>query len=160
MTTFRIGHGYDVHRLEEGRALILCGIEIPYEKGLLGHSDADVALHALMDSLLGAAGLNDIGYHFPDKDEKYRGVSSLTLLGKVKNLLNEKGYTVLNCDLTIVCERPYLRPHIDKMRENIAKTLEIPTDKANVKATTMEGLGFEGEGKGLSATALCVIDKA
>ena len=154
----RIGHGYDVHKLVEGRDLILCGEKIEYEKGLLGHSDADVALHALSDALLGAAALGDIGKHFPDSDEKYKGISSIILLEHVAKLLTENGYKVINTDLTIVCQRPKLAPHIEKMRSNIAKALGIDIEYVSVKATTTEGLGFEGAGEGSSATCVTLID--
>ena len=154
----RIGHGYDVHKLVEGRDLILCGEKIEYEKGLLGHSDADVALHALSDALLGAAALGDIGKHFPDSDEKYKGISSIILLEHVAKLLTENGYKVINTDLTIVCQRPKLAPHIEKMRSNIAKALGINIEYVSVKATTTEGLGFEGSGEGISATCVTLID--
>ena len=154
----RIGHGYDVHKLVEGRDLILCGEIIEYEKGLLGHSDADVALHALSDALLGAAALGDIGQHFPDSDEKYKGISSIILLEHVAKLLTENGYKVINTDLTIVCQRPKLAPHIEKMRSNIAKALGIDIEYVSVKATTTEGLGFEGTGEGISATCVTLID--
>ena len=154
----RIGHGYDVHKLVEGRDLILCGEKIEYEKGLLGHSDADVALHALSDALLGAAALGDIGKHFPDSDEKYKGISSIILLEHVAKLLTENGYKVINTDLIIVCQRPKLAPHIEKMRSNIAKALGIDIEYVSVKATTTEGLGFEGAGEGISATCVTLID--
>ena len=154
----RIGHGYDVHKLVEGRDLILCGEKIEDEKGLLGHSDADVALHALSDALLGAAALGDIGKHFPDSDEKYKGISSIILLEHVAKLLTENGYKVINTDLIIVCQRPKLAPHIEKMRSNIAKALGIDIEYVSVKATTTEGLGFEGAGEGISATCVTLID--
>ena len=154
----RIGHGYDVHRLVEGRDLYLCGEKIEYSKGLLGHSDADVALHALCDALLGAAALGDIGKHFPDSDERYRGISSLLLLERVGELLREKGYVAVNCDVTIVCQRPKLAPYISAMRKNIAKVLMLDEDCVNVKATTTEELGFEGKGEGISSTAVALID--
>lgn len=154
----RIGHGYDVHRLVEGRDLYLCGEKIEYSKGLLGHSDADVALHALCDALLGAAALGDIGKHFPDSDERYRGISSLLLLERVGELLMEKGYVAVNCDVTIVCQRPKLAPYISAMRKNIAKVLMLDEDCVNVKATTTEELGFEGNGEGISSTAVALID--
>lgn len=155
----RIGHGYDVHRLVEGRELYLCGEKIEYSKGLLGHSDADVALHALCDALLGAAALGDIGKHFPDSDERYRGISSLLLLKRVGELLREKGYVTVNCDVTIVCQRPKLAPYIGAMRKNIAKVLMLDENCINVKATTTEELGFEGKGEGISSTAVALIDK-
>jgi len=154
----RIGHGYDVHRLVEGRELYLCGEKIEYNKGLLGHSDADVALHALCDALLGAAALGDIGKHFPDSDEQYKGISSLVLLKRVAELLREKGFICINCDITIVCQRPKLAPYIGSMRKNIANVLGIDIDSVNVKATTTEELGFEGRGEGISSTAVALID--
>ena len=154
----RIGMGHDVHRLVEGRKFIMGGVEIPYEKGLLGHSDADVLLHAVMDALLGAAALGDIGKHFPDTDEKYKGISSLQLLKHVSLLLEEKEYSIINIDATIVAQRPKMRPYIDKMRENIASVVGIDMDRVNVKATTEEGLGFTGEGLGISADAICLIE--
>lgn len=153
----RIGSGYDVHRLVEGRPLILCGIEVPYEKGLLGHSDADVATHALMDALLGAAALGDIGRHFPDTEAKYKGASSIQLLAHVNGLIRERGYIVNNVDLTLVCERPKLKTYIPDMALKIARTLEIDIDAVNIKATTTEGLGFEGEGLGISAQAVALL---
>ena len=155
----RIGHGYDVHRLVEGRKLIMGGVEIPYEKGLLGHSDADVLLHALADSLLGAAALGDIGKHFPDSDERYRGADSRLLLRKVLELLQESGYQVVNVDCTILAQRPKLAGYIAQMRENIAADLLIPLDCVSVKATTEEGLGFTGEGLGIAAHAVALLEK-
>ena len=155
----RVGMGYDVHKLVEGRKLILGGVEIPYEKGLLGHSDADVLLHAIMDSLLGAAALGDIGKHFPDTDEKYKGISSLKLLGYVGELLDEKGFIIENIDATIIAQKPKMRPHIDLMRSNIAETLKIDIDQVNVKATTEEGLGFTGSGEGISSQSICALEK-
>lgn len=155
----RIGHGYDVHRLAEDRKLILGGVDIPYEKGLLGHSDADVLLHAIADALLGAAALGDIGKHFPDTDEKYKGADSLVLLGEVAKLLGEKGYKVGNIDATVIAQKPKLMTYIPKMRENIAETLGVDIDFVNVKATTEEKLGFTGSGEGISAHAVCVIEK-
>ena len=154
----RIGHGYDVHKLVEGRDLYLCGEKIDYEKGLLGHSDADVALHALSDALLGAAALGDIGKHFPDSDEKYKGISSIILLKKVNELLCENGYKCVNADVTIVCQRPKIAPYILKMRENIANALNVSIDTISVKATTTEGLAFEGRGEGISSTAVVLIE--
>ena len=154
----RIGHGYDVHRFEAGRDLILGGVNIPFEYGLLGHSDADVLTHAIMDALLGAAALGDIGLHFPDSDPAYLGISSLTLLGRVRELLKEKGYRVGNIDATVVAQAPRLRPYIDAMRQNIADTLGIPPDRVNVKATTEEGLGFTGERLGVAAHAVCLLE--
>ena len=154
----RVGMGYDVHKLVEGRKLILGGVEIPYEKGLLGHSDADVMLHAVMDALLGAAALGDIGLHFPDTDPKYKGASSIKLLEHVGRLLEENGYVIENIDATIIAQRPKMRPHIDQMRENMAKALKIDVDQINVKATTEEGLGFTGSGEGISSQAICAIE--
>ncbi len=154
----RIGTGYDVHRLVSGRKLILCGVEIPWEKGLLGHSDADVAVHALMDALLGAAGLGDIGLHFPDSDPEYEGISSMKLLKKVGGMLTNRGYRINNADITIVCQEPRLRPYIPQMRKNVALFLGIPEDRVNVKATTEERLGFTGSGEGISAQAAASID--
>ena len=155
----RVGMGYDVHRLVEDRKLIIGGVEIPYEKGLLGHSDADVLLHAIMDALLGAAALGDIGKHFPDTDEAYKGASSMKLLEKVGELLTDEGYYIINIDATIIAQAPKMRPHIAKMEENIAAALGIDTDQINVKATTEEGLGFTGCGEGISSQAICSIDK-
>ena len=153
----RIGHGYDVHRLVEGRKLILGGVEIPYEKGLLGHSDADVLLHALSDALLGAAALGDIGRHFPDTDERYRGADSRVLLRAVSEMLSEKGFLVENLDCTILAQRPKLAPFIPQMRENIASDLGLGLDRVSVKATTEEGLGFTGEGLGVAAHAIVLV---
>jgi len=155
----RIGHGYDVHRLVSERRLILCGVNIPCEKGLLGHSDADVALHALMDAMLGACALGDIGLHFPDSDDRYRGISSIELLKRVSQLVTEKGYAVCNLDITIAAQRPKLRPYIYAMRQNISAALGIDIDRVSVKATTTEGLGFEGEGLGISASAVCLLER-
>ena len=156
----RIGHGYDVHRLVEGRKLILCGVEVPYTLGLLGHSDADVALHALMDALLGAAALGDIGRHFPDTDPAYAGADSGRLLDHVVSLLEQKGYAVGNVDVTIICQRPKLKDYIEQMRENVAAHLKVDSDCVNIKATTTEKLGFEGEGLGISSHAVACIVKA
>ncbi len=153
----RVGMGYDVHRLVEGRDLIMGGVKIPYEKGLLGHSDADVLLHAISDALLGAAALGDIGKHFPDTDPAYKGISSLLLLEKVGDLLEEKGYLIENIDATIIAQAPKMRPHIDTMRENIAGALHISPEQVNVKATTEEGLGFTGSGEGISSQAICLL---
>lgn len=153
----RIGMGYDVHRLVEGRNLIIGGVTIPYEKGLLGHSDADVLLHAVSDALLGAAALGDIGKHFPDTDPAYKGISSLLLLEKVGALLEENGFLIENVDATIIAQAPKMRPYIDTMRENIAKTLGIEVNQVNVKATTEEGLGFTGMGEGISSQAICML---
>ena len=155
----RIGTGYDVHRLVEERALILGGVLIPYEKGLLGHSDADVLLHAIMDALLGAAALGDIGKHFPDSDETYRGISSIALLKEVKQLLDSELFIVENIDATIIAQRPKLAPYIEEMRENIAEALQIDISQVNVKATTEEGLGFTGSGAGIAAQAVCLLEK-
>ena len=154
----RFGMGYDVHQLGEGRKLIIGGVEIPFEKGLLGHSDADVLLHAISDALLGAAALGDIGKHFPDTDERYKGADSLKLLEEVGRLLAEKGYTVGNVDATIVAQRPKMAPHIPVMRENIARVLHVDVDRINVKATTEEHLGFTGSGQGISAYAVAGIE--
>ena len=153
----RIGMGYDVHRLVEGRPLILGGVTISYEKGLLGHSDADVLVHAIMDALLGAAALGDIGYHFPDTDERYKGISSMELLSYVGKLLEENLYYIENIDATIIAQRPKIRPYIQVMEENIAKVLKIENNQVNVKATTEEGLGFTGSGEGISSQAICAI---
>ena len=155
----RIGHGYDVHRLTEDRKLILCGVEIPYTLGLLGHSDADVALHALMDAMLGAMALGDIGKHFPDTDEAYRGISSMLLLRHVVALLKAHHARVTNCDVTIVAQKPKLLPYIPQMRQNVADALELPLARVNIKATTTEKLGFEGEEKGISAQAVCMVQE-
>ena len=154
----RIGTGYDVHRLAEGRDLILGGVSIPYPKGLLGHSDADVLLHAIMDALLGAAGLGDIGLHFPDTDEAYKGISSLKLLSEVREKLFSAGYVVGNVDATIVAQKPKLSPFIGAMTENIAKALMVDLDRVNVKATTEEHLGFTGREEGMAAQAVCLIE--
>lgn len=156
---FRIGTGYDVHRLVENRKLIMGGVEIPYEKGLLGHSDADVLLHAIMDAMLGAAALGDIGKHFPDNDEAYHGISSMILLEKTAELLKEHGYQVVNIDSTVIAQRPKLASYIQQMRENIASALQLDADCVSVKATTEEGLGFTGEGLGIAAQAVCLITK-
>ena len=156
----RFGMGYDVHQLEENRKLIIGGVDIPYEKGLLGHSDADVLLHAISDALLGAAALGDIGKHFPDTDPRYKGADSLKLLAEVGRLLQEKGYIVGNVDATIVAQRPKMAPHIPQMRENIARVLHCEVDQINVKATTEEHLGFTGSGQGISSYAVVGIEKA
>ena len=155
----RVGLGYDVHKLVEGRDLIIGGVHIPYEKGLLGHSDADVLLHAISDALLGAAALGDIGKHFPDTDPKYKGADSLKLLEHVGKLLEENLYIIENIDATIIAQRPKMAPHIPQMRENIAKVLGLEVDQVNVKATTEEGLGFTGSGEGISSQAICAIEK-
>ena len=154
----RIGQGYDVHKLVEGRDCIICGVKIPYEKGLLGHSDADVALHALSDAILGAAALGDIGKHFPDTDERFKGADSRVLLREVVRMTEEKGYKVGNVDVTIVAQRPKMAPYIEQMRANIAEDLKINIDDVNVKATTTEKLGFEGRGEGISATAIALLE--
>ena len=153
----RVGMGYDVHRLVEDRKLIIGGVEIPYEKGLLGHSDADVLLHAISDALLGAAALGDIGKHFPDTEEKWKGADSLKLLERVGQMLEEKLFFIENIDATIIAQAPKMRPYIDTMRENIARVLHLNLDQVNVKATTEEGMGFTGEGKGISAQAICMV---
>lgn len=155
----RVGMGYDVHKLVENRKLILGGVEIQHEKGLLGHSDADVLLHAIMDSILGALALGDIGKHFPDTDEKYKGADSMKLLEFVYNLIKEKGYAIGNLDATIIAQAPKMAPHIQTMRANIAKTLNTDIDNINVKATTEEGLGFTGNKEGISAQSICLLVK-
>ncbi len=155
----RIGHGMDVHRLVEGRKLILCGVEVPHSMGLLGHSDADVATHALMDALLGAAAMGDIGKLFPDTDDRYKGADSIRLLKEVINRLTEQGYRVENADVTIIAQKPKLRPYIDGMRQRLADTMGVSMDQVSVKATTTEQLGFEGEEKGITAHAVCLIEK-
>lgn len=155
----RVGHGYDVHRLVGGRKLILGGVEIPWEMGLLGHSDADVLVHAVMDALLGAAGLWDIGHAFPDNDPAYEGIDSLVLLARVREMLEEKGYTVGNVDATILAQRPKLAGHIPQMRHNIARVLGVEEDCVNVKATTEEGLGFTGTGEGMAAHAVALLNR-
>lgn len=153
----RIGMGYDVHRLVEGRDLIMGGVQIPHEKGLLGHSDADVLVHAIMDALLGAAALGDIGKHFPDTEEEYKGADSMKLLARVKELLDENLYFIENIDATIIAQAPKMRPFIDTMRQNIADVCEIDISQVNVKATTEEGLGFTGAKEGISAQAICLL---
>ena len=155
----RIGHGYDVHRLTEGRRLILGGVDIPWEKGLLGHSDADVLTHAVMDALLGAAGLGDIGRHFPDTDSAYAGADSLKLLEHVVKLLGERGFSVGNVDATVLAQRPKLAPHIPQMRDNLARTMGMDPSRINIKATTEEGLGFTGSGEGMAAHAVALIEE-
>lgn len=155
----RIGHGYDVHRLVSGRPLIIGGVHIEHEKGLLGHSDADVLLHAICDALLGAAALGDIGAHFPDNDPEYAGADSLMLLKRVTELLHSHGYNICNIDSTILAERPKMRPYIDAMRSNIARSAGIDTQAVSVKATTEEGMGFTGDGSGISAHAVCLIER-
>ena len=158
MTNIRIGHGYDVHKLVEGRRMILGGVEIPYEKGLLGHSDADVLIHAIMDSLLGALALGDIGRHFPDTSKEFEGISSMHLLTKVKAMLDERGASVVNIDATIILQRPKVAPYIEHMVKNIAFALNIPDSRINVKATTEEHLGLTGRGEGVSAHAVSLIE--
>lgn len=153
----RIGMGYDVHKLVPERKLILGGVDISYELGLLGHSDADVLLHAIMDSILGAASLGDIGKHFPDTDDRFKGISSIELLKEVGKLISEKGYKVGNIDATIIAQKPKMAPHIPLMRKNIASALNIDLEQINVKATTEEGLGFTGEGKGISSQSICLL---
>ena len=159
MPQFRIGCGYDVHKLGEERKLILCGVEVSYEKGLLGHSDADVALHALMDALLGAAAMGDIGKHFPDTDERFKGADSMQLTLHVKKLLQEEGWQVNNVDVTIIAQRPKLAGYIAKMRANVAKVLDVAESVVNIKATTTEKLGFTGRGEGIAAEAVASIVK-
>lgn len=153
----RVGMGYDVHRLVEGRDLIIGGVKIPHTMGLLGHSDADVLLHAIMDALLGAAGLGDIGKHFPDTDPQYKGISSIRLLESVAEKIQEKGYVVENIDATIIAQKPKMRPHIEQMEQNIAKALGISAEQVNIKATTEEGLGFTGTEEGISSQAICAL---
>ncbi len=153
----RIGQGYDVHRLVEGRDCIICGVKIPYERGLLGHSDADVALHALCDAILGAAAMGDIGVHFPDSDERYRGADSRVLLREVAAMIARKGYRVVNVDVTVIAQKPKLSPYTEEMRRNIADDLGTDIDAVSVKATTTEKLGFEGRGEGISALAVALL---
>ena len=155
----RVGLGYDVHRLVENRKLILGGVEIPFEKGLLGHSDADVLLHAIMDSLLGACSLGDIGKHFPDTDNAYKGISSILLLKETGKLIEKAGYKINNIDATIIAQKPKMMPHIEHMRENISKALDIDINKINIKATTEEGLGFTGEMLGISSQCIASVDE-
>ena len=155
----RIGHGYDVHKLAENRKLIVGGVEIPFEKGLLGHSDADVLLHAISDALLGAASLGDIGCLFPDNDDKYKGANSLELLREVVDVLNQNGYSIINVDSTLLAQRPKMRPFIPAMQANIAAVCGVAADCVSVKATTEEGLGFTGSGEGMAAHAVCLIEK-
>ena len=159
MTGLRIGHGYDVHRLTEGRRLILGGVEVPYERGLLGHSDADVLTHAVMDALLGAAALGDIGKLFPDTDAAYAGISSILLLERVVERLREAGYAVVNLDATVLAQAPKLAPYRERMRENLAHVLALDASRVSVKATTEEGLGFTGEGLGIAAHAVALLEK-
>lgn len=159
MSNLRIGHGYDVHKLTENRRLIIGGVDVPYEKGLLGHSDADVLLHAISDALLGAAALGDVGKHFPDTDIAYKNADSLILLSKVGEILKSAGYKPSNVDSTVIAQAPKLAPHIPAMRQNIAKALDIELDAVSVKATTEERLGFSGRGEGIAAHAVCIIEK-
>lgn len=159
MTALRIGHGYDVHRLVEGRPLILGGVEIPWQMGLLGHSDADVLTHAIMDALSGAARLGDIGGLFPDTDPAYAGISSLKLLAEVGRLLRERGYAIANVDATLLAQRPKVAPYKQQMAENLARALQIDAEQVNVKATTEEGLGFTGDGSGMAAHAVVLLEK-
>jgi len=154
---FRIGHGYDVHRLTEGRDLILGGVKIDYEKGLLGHSDADVLCHAIADAILGACGERDIGFHFPDNDQSIKGISSLLILKKCKDILSAKGYDISNIDATVIAQKPKLSPFIDEMKSKISDVLNTPAENVNIKATTEEKLGFTGSGEGISAHAVCLI---
>jgi 2-C-methyl-D-erythritol 2,4-cyclodiphosphate synthase len=156
---YKIGQGYDLHRLTEGRKLILGGIEIPHKTGLLGHSDADVLVHAIMDALLGALALGDIGKHFPPSDPQYKGISSILLLEHVKNLIEKKGYKIVNIDSTIVAEQPKMLPYIEKMRQNIAQALGMDIEAVSVKATTTEGMGAEGEELAISSQAVCLLEK-
>lgn len=158
MTNLRIGHGYDVHRLTEGRRLVLGGVEIPWDRGLLGHSDADVLTHAVMDALCGAAKLGDIGKLFPDTDPAYEGADSLVLLERVCALLGEKGFSIGNIDATLIAQRPKLAPFISQMRENLAKACGVSLSQVSVKATTEEGLGFTGSGEGMAASAVCLLE--
>ncbi len=154
----RIGHGYDVHRLTEGKKLILGGVTIPYERGLLGHSDADVLVHSIMDAILGAAALGDIGKHFPDTDDQYKGADSLRLLREVVRIVQKEGYQIINIDSTVIAQRPKLKDHMEEMRKNIAECCHIEISQVNVKATTEEGLGFTGRGEGISSHAVVLID--
>ena len=156
---FRIGHGYDVHRLTEGRPLVLGGVEIPYERGLLGHSDADVLTHAAMDAILGALALGDIGQHFPDSDPTYKGISSILLLEKVADLMRDEGYNLGNIDITVLAEKPKLAGYIPTMRETLAEALSVPVTSVSIKATTEEGLGFTGAGEGISAHAVVLLEQ-
>ena len=156
---FRIGHGYDVHRLTEGRSLVLGGVKIPYERGLLGHSDADVLTHAVMDAILGALALGDIGQHFPDSDPTYAGISSVLLLKKVASLMRNEGYNLGNIDITVLAEKPKLAGYIPKMRETLAEALSVPVSSVSIKATTEEGLGFTGAGEGIAAHAVVLLEQ-
>ena len=155
----RIGQGYDVHKLVEGRRCIICGVDIPHEKGLLGHSDADVALHALCDAILGAAAMGDIGKHFPDTDDAFKGADSRVLLREVVKMVKEKGFAISNTDITIIAQKPKMLPYIEKMRENVSQDLEIKADRVSIKATTTEKLGFEGRGAGISAMAVVLLEE-
>ena len=159
MTSLRIGHGYDVHRLVEGRPLILGGVNVPFDLGLLGHSDADVLTHAVMDALLGAAALGDIGRHFPDSDEAYRGADSLKLASHVAKLLGDRGYAIVNVDATLIAQRPKIAPYIEQMQVNIANALGVLPEQINLKATTEEHLGFTGEGLGMACHAVCLLEE-
>lgn len=159
MINFRIGHGYDVHKLTQGRRLVLGGVTIPHELGLLGHSDADVLVHAIMDSIIGAMGLGDIGRHFPDTDEKYRGADSLHLLSAVRVMMVSRGYSVVNIDATIIAQKPRISPYVERMRDNVARVLGCDIDRVNIKATTEEHLGFTGREEGISAHAVALIEK-
>ena len=159
MTKFRIGQGFDVHKLVEGRQLWLCGVLIPHTHGLLGHSDADVAIHALCDAILGALALRDIGYHFPDNDSRYKGIDSKLLLAEVIKIIREKGWDISNADITIVAQAPKLKDYIEQMRETLAEVMAVDKDKISVKATTSEGLGFEGRCEGISSTAVVLLHK-
>jgi 2-C-methyl-D-erythritol 2,4-cyclodiphosphate synthase len=159
MTSLRIGHGYDVHRLVDGRPLILGGVNVPFSQGLLGHSDADVLTHAIMDALLGAAALGDIGRHFPDNDEAFAGANSLKLAEHVAALLQQHGYAIVNVDATLIAQRPKIAPYIEQMRKNLADALGVKIEQINVKGTTEEHLGFTGEGLGMAAHAICLIEK-
>ena len=156
----RVGQGYDVHKLVENRKCIICGVEIPYEKGLLGHSDADVALHALSDAILGAAALGDIGRHFPDTDPRFEGADSRVLLREVVALVREKGFSVGNADVTIIAQKPKMLPYIDQMKKNVASDLNISEDRVNIKATTTEKLGFEGRGEGIAAMSIVLLEES
>lgn len=157
MLEFRVGHGYDVHRLSEGRKMILGGVEIPYDKGLFGHSDADVLVHAIMDAILGAAALGDIGRHFPDSSDEFRGASSLLLLSRVKRLIEERNFSIVNVDATLVIQSPKIAPYIAQMSRNVSEILEIEEGRINIKATTEEHLGFTGNGEGVSAHAVAML---
>ena len=154
----RIGHGYDAHRFADNRKCIICGVDVPYEKGLLGHSDADVPVHALMDALLGAAAMGDIGKMFPDTDEKWKDADSVEMLKAVNDAIRKRGYTFVNCDITIIAQKPKLKPHIEKMRENVARALGTDIGNVSVKATTEEGMGFTGNLEGICAHAVCIIE--